>query len=265
MKTICTCYDISRAELLKHLRDEIVSIWAGQTSHDRRRKTCNNWPLIITIYICTLFFVVVLECFDTPLGTPLLMSKQHILVPGGLSCTHRWRSKVILPPSTLLEVPCSSFQPWIRKLHHSVLNGANACTVFGESFTAFFEFHQRDFTVTSIPMMSFLHPPPQWFLWQTFCIVPPSKNNPLMQLKVLFQLQFLSLPEAMRAYYEQVVVAKALDFALLFVCIYNLPMWQSHLVSATGNLCLYLKYLQQLHVGNNHRGREKSIQRQKGT
>lgn len=101
----------------------------------------------------------------------------------------------------------------------------------------------RRFCMTRIPMMSFLYPPPQWFLWHTFCIVPPRKNNRLVQLKVLFHLQFLALPEAMRDYYEQEVVAKVLDFVLLFVCIYNLPMWQSHLVSATGNLCLYLKYL----------------------
>lgn len=239
MKNICTWYDISRVELLKCLRDEIVSSWAGQTSHARRRKTCKDWPMIIAIYICSQMY---LKCFDTPPAIPLLMSKQHILTLRGLSCAHRWRNKVILSPSTLLEMPWFSFQLWIRKLHHSVLNWANACTFFGEFFTAF-EFYQQDFTVTRILMMSFLHPPPQWFLWHTFRIVPPRKNNSLMQLKVLFHLQFLALPEAMRAYYEQVVVAKVLDFALLFVYIYNLPMWQSHLVSATGNLCLYLKYL----------------------
>lgn len=61
------------------------------------------------------------------------MSKQPILIPRGQSCTHRWRSKAILSPSTLLQVPCCSFQCWIRKLHHSILNGENSCTFLESS------------------------------------------------------------------------------------------------------------------------------------
>lgn len=232
---------MSRAELLKCLGDKIVASGAGQTSDGRRRETCKGWPMIITIYIWSLSFV--LKCFDPSLAIPLFMSKQHILILRGLSCTHRWRSKVILSPCTLLEVPF--FLPAVDQETAPFSFKQSKCLhfFFGVFLAAFYKFYQGAFTGTRIPIMSFLHPPPQWFLWHTFCIVPPRKNNPLMQLKVLFRLQFLALPKAMRAYYEQAVVAKVLGFALLFVCIYNLPMWQSHLVSATGNLCLYLKYL----------------------
>lgn len=53
------------------------------------------------------------------------------------------------------------------------------------------------------------------------------------------------------------MVAKVLGFTLLFVCIYSLPMWQSHLVSAKGNLCLYLKISLTAAQWEQPRGKEK--------
>lgn len=53
-KSICTSYDMSRAELLKCPGELIVASGAEQTLTGRRREPCKDWPTI-AIYIWSLF------------------------------------------------------------------------------------------------------------------------------------------------------------------------------------------------------------------
>lgn len=126
-KKICTWYDISRAELLKYLVDEIVSSWAGQTSHDRRRETCKDWPMIITISICSLFLFLDVLILPRPFlcswANSTSLYQEVLAVPtdegakGAKSfclCPHCWKCPVL--PSSPASGTCTIQFKWSKSL-----------------------------------------------------------------------------------------------------------------------------------------------------